>query len=54
MLGRCKQFVDGRAFDDLPGIHHRDLVADFGDNAEVVGDENDRGAARGLQLAHQI
>src|SRR5258706_10484097 len=53
MLGGSKQFVDRGAFDDLAGIHHRDLVADFGDDAEVVGDQNDRRPARGLQLAHQ-
>ena len=54
MLGRSEQVVDGRAFDDLAGIHHRDLVADLGDHAEIVGDQNDRGPARRLQLAHQI
>ena len=54
MLGRGEQFVDGGALDDLAGIHHRDLVADLGDHAEIVGDQDDRGAARRLQLAHQI
>ena len=54
MLRHREQFIDRRALDDLAGIHHRDLVADFGDHAEIVGDQDDRGAARGLQLAHQI
>ena len=54
MLRVGEQFVDRRALDDLAGIHHRDLVADLGDHAEIVGDQNDRSPARGLQLAHQI
>ena len=54
MLRAGEQLVDRRALDDLAGIHHRDLVADFGDHAEIVGDQDDRRAARGLQLAHQI
>ena len=54
MLGGREQFTDGRAFNDFAGIHHGDLVAHFGDDAEIVGDQNDRSAACGLQLAHQI
>ena len=42
------------ALDDLAGIHHRDLVADLGDDAEIVGDQDDRGTARRFQLAHQL
>ena len=30
--------------DDLAGVHHRDPVAHLGDDAEVVGDEDDRRA----------
>jgi hypothetical protein len=54
MLRACKQFIDGGAFDDLAGIHHRDFVADLGDYAEIVGDQDDRRTARRLQFAHQI
>ncbi len=54
MLRAREQFIDGGAFDDFAGIHHRDLVADFGDDAEIVGDQDDRSAACRLQLAHQI
>ena len=54
MLRAGEQFVDRRALDDLAGIHHRDLVADFGDDAEIVGDQDDRGAAGRLQFAHQV
>ena len=49
-----KEFIDRRALDDLAGIHHGDLVADFGNDAEIVGDQDDGRAARGLQFAHQI
>ena len=35
MLRVGKEFIDRRPLDDLAGIHHRDLVADFGDNAEI-------------------
>ena len=45
MLGRLEQRVGRRALDDLARIHHRDLVADLGDHAEIVRDEDDRGAA---------
>ena len=54
MLRIGEELVDRRALDDLAGIHHRDLVADLGDHAEIVGDQDDRGAACGLQFAHQI
>src|ERR1700754_586805 len=54
MLWAREQLIHRRALDDLAGIHHRDLVADFGDHAEIVGDENNGRAARRLQLAHQI
>src|ERR1700722_17691386 len=54
MLGTSEQLIDRGTLDYLAGIHHRDLVADLGDDAEIVGDENDRRPARRLQLAHQI
>ena len=54
MLRVGKQLVDRRPLDDFAGIHHRDLVADFGDHAEIVGDQDDRRTTGGLQLAHQV
>ena len=54
MLRIGEQLIDWRALDDLAGIHHGDLVADLGDHAEIVRDQNDCGSARGFQLAHQI
>src|SRR5205085_630044 len=43
-----------RALDDLAGIHHQHLVRELGDDAEVVSDEHDRGAARCAELAEKI
>ena len=37
-----EQRLDRRLLDDLPGVHHRDPVAEVGNHAEVVGDEQDR------------
>ena len=54
MLRVGEQLVDRRALDDLAGIHHGDFVADLGDDAEIVGDQDDRGIAGGLQLAHEV
>ena len=34
-------------------VHHEDLVGDLGDHAEVMGDEDDRGAERLLHAADQ-
>ena len=36
--------------DDLPGVHHRDPVARLGDDAEVVGDQQQRG----VEVAPQV
>src|SRR5215212_11802919 len=42
MLGVVEDLVEGPRLDDPAGIHHPDLVRDVGDDAEVVGDEDDR------------
>ena len=44
MLRIGEQLIDRRALDDLAGIHHGDFVADLGDDAEIVGDQDDRRA----------
>ena len=41
-------------FDGAAEIHHRDVVGHFGDHAHVVGDQHDRQAALGLQVAQQV
>ena len=42
--GRRRASSTGRALDDPAGIHHHDAVGDLGDDAEIVGDEQDRHA----------
>ena len=52
--GGAKTSPTGALLDDAPGIHHRDAVADFGDDAEIVGDEQDAHAALALQALQQV
>ena len=52
--GSANSVADRRALDDAPGVHHRDVVGDLGDHAEVVRDEDDRGAGLLAQRAHQL
>ena len=54
MARRDEDIRRGRLFDDLAEIHHRDLVAELLDHAEVVGDENIGQAALALQALEQI
>ena len=41
-------------FHDFPGVHHCDLVADLGHNAQIMGDKDQRGLILLLQLFHQF
>ncbi len=41
-------------FDDPAALHDNDAIGHFGDDAHVVGDEDDRGAEFLFQLAHQF
>ena len=43
-----------RLLDDLAGIHDRHAVAHLGDDAQVVGDEDDRGPGLVAQVPHQV
>ena len=54
MLRIGEQVVDIGALDDLAGIHHQHLVGDLGDDAEIVGDDQDRHAEPLLQVAQQV
>ena len=44
MLRLREQSGDRRLLDLAAGIHDHDAVGDLGDHAEVVGDQDDRGA----------
>ena len=45
VLRRAQHRTDRAGLDDLPGVHHRDAVGDLGDDAHVVGDEQQHGVA---------
>ena len=49
-----EELVDRRLLGDARRVHDDDLVGDLGDDAEVVGDHDDRGAVVVLQLVHQL
>ena len=54
MLGGREDFEDGRVLDFFAAIHDEDLVGDFRDHAEVVGDEDDGHAAGVAELAEDF
>ena len=56
-VGMARIFEDGArvgVFDDFAEVHHRDIIGHAGDDTEVVGDEHDRHADVGLEMAHQV
>ena len=50
----AKSVVGAARLDDPPGVHHRDPVAQAGDHAEVVGDQQHREAESLLQVGEQL
>ena len=54
MARRAEQGRDRRLLDLLSGVHHHDPLGDLGDDAEVVGDEHDRGPDPTLEIPHQV
>ena len=52
--GRSKTCDRVAFLDDLAGVHHADPVAHRADDAEVVGDEQDRGVGLGHERADKI
>ena len=49
-----EQRADRRLLDLAPGVHDHDALRGLGDHAEVVGDQDDRGAEALLELQHQV
>ena len=49
-----EELVDRRLLGHPRRVHDDDLVGDLGDDAEVVGDHDDRGAVVVLELVHQL
>ena len=54
MGGVVEDLLDAALFDGAPAVHHHDPVGQFGDDAEVVGDHDDRRIELLLQVPQQI
>ena len=54
MLRLGEKRHDGGALDDAAGVHHHNIVGELGDDTEIVGDEDDRGAGFLTQRAHEV
>ena len=54
MLRMGEQLLDRRLLDLAPGIHHDDALRGLGDHAEIVGDEDHRGAELALQVEDDV
>ena len=54
MARPVEQLADRSRFDDGPGIHDVDAIAEAGDHAEVVADPDHRRAALARQALHQV
>ena len=54
MLRRAQEGLALGELDDLAGVHDRHAVRHLRDDAEVVGDQQQRHAALGLQLRQQV
>ena len=54
MARAAEEGGDRRLLDLAAGVHHHDALGHLGHHAEVVGDEDDRGAGLALELAHEL
>src|SRR5438552_18333151 len=54
MLRVREDVLDGPRLDDAPEVHHRDLVADVADDAEVVADEEVREVELALERLEEV
>ena len=54
MKRSIKQIGDRRFFHNFPSIHHRHTMRHFSDHAQIVCDENQRGAKPFAHVAHQV
>jgi len=53
MRGPVEDAFGAAALHDAPAVQHHDLVAQAGDHAQVVRDQDDGGAEVALQVAQQ-
>src|SRR5262245_45336489 len=54
MLRRVEDLLDRTLLHHAPEVHHDDVACHLRDHAEVVRDEDDRGAVPALQVAQEI
>jgi hypothetical protein len=54
VLRVVEDLVERAVLDDAARVHHGDAVRDVGDHAEVVGDQDHRGAGLRAQVAHLL
>ena len=54
MFGIAQQLVDRRFFGHASRIHDDDALRGLGNNAEVMGDQDDRRAQFFLEFQHQV
>ena len=54
MKGPLEEGFDAAAFDDLAGVHHRHLVARFGNHGDVMRDHEHRQIQTLLQIAQEL
>ena len=49
-----EKLTDRSLFDDLSGVHHRDPLRRFGDDAHRMGDQHDRHAEPRFHLQEKL
>ena len=54
VLRRVEDVVDGALLLELAAVHHEHAVREPGDHAEVVRDQDDRGAEAAFQILHEL
>ncbi|MGX1154842.1 hypothetical protein RKD39_002420 [Streptomyces albogriseolus] len=54
VLGLAQHFADAAALHGPARVHHQQVVGHVGDDAEVVGDEDDRGPELLLEVLEQV
>jgi len=54
MVRRREDTLDRAELRDGTEVHHRDRIGEIAHDREIVRDEDERGAARGLDLGQEI
>ncbi len=54
VIGRAEDLSDGAGFNHLTTIHHADAIGNFGNDADVVGDNDDAQITLPTQRLDQV